>query len=34
VEASPNGRVVRLRAVKAGKVYVAKTGNVIALEDF
>jgi len=34
VEASPNGRVVRLRAVKASKVYQAKTGTVHALDDF
>ena len=34
MEASPNGRVVRLRAVKASKVYQAKTGTVHALDDF
>jgi NitT/TauT family transport system ATP-binding protein len=34
VEASPNGRVVRLRAVHASKVYETKTGAVHALEDF
>jgi NitT/TauT family transport system ATP-binding protein len=34
VEASPNGRVVRLRVVKASKTYETKTGEVHALEDF
>ena len=34
MEASPNGRVVRLRAVHATKIYETKTGPVHALEDF
>ena len=34
MEASPNGRVVRLRAVHAAKVYQTKTGTVHALDDF
>jgi NitT/TauT family transport system ATP-binding protein len=34
VEASPNGRVVRLRVVNASKTYETKTGKVNALEDF
>jgi NitT/TauT family transport system ATP-binding protein len=34
VEASPNGRVIRLRSVNASKTYETKTGKVHALEDF
>jgi NitT/TauT family transport system ATP-binding protein len=34
MEVSPNGLVVRLRAVKASKIYETKMGNVRALEDF